>query len=77
MKRKDLIRIKNMIERDSYNVNDNFTKILMCDISKVLSEYFEYSIKPTFEFKKKGDLTNINVTIKVDSVKNFESLPKN
>lgn len=76
MKRKELVRIKNMLERDNYNVSDNFTKLLISDLTKVLSEYFEYSIVPSFEFKKKGEVVFINLIIKSDGVKSFETIPK-
>ena len=77
MKRKELIRIKNMLEKDNYNVTDNFTKLLLNDLTKVLSEYFEFIIDPTFEIKKKGELVFINLVIKSENIKSFETLPKN
>jgi hypothetical protein len=76
MKRKDLIRIKSMLERDNYNVTDNFSKLLVNDLTKVLGEYFEFIIDPSFEIKKKGELIFINLVVKSESVKSFESLPK-
>jgi hypothetical protein len=76
MKRKDLIRIKSMLERDKYNVTDNFSKLLVNDLTKVLGEYFEFIIDPSFEIKKKGELIFINLVVKSESVKSFESLPK-
>lgn len=77
MKRKELIRIKNMLQRDNYNVTDNFTKLLIADLTRVLSEYFDYSIEPSFEFVKKGELVFINSIVKIDNVKRFESLVNN
>lgn len=73
----ELIRLQNLIENDRLNMGDNFQDLIVADLHKILSDYFEYRGLPLLEINKNSKKLSVVITLDALAVKNFLVLPKN
>ncbi len=74
--KKELMRVQSIIENDRLNMGDNFEELVIIDIHKVLSDYFDYRGLPCVKIAKTANKLNVEIFISADSVKPFGVLPK-
>ena len=73
----ELIRLQNLIENDRLLMGDNFQDLIVSDLHKILSDYFEYRGLPIIKINKNAKKLNVVITLEALAVKNFLVLPKN
>jgi len=77
MKNKELIRLQSVIENDRINCIDNFTELLLKDLRKILSDYFDFDNDIMIEINKQDRFYNVIISLKTLRIKNFKTLQKN
>ena len=73
--KKELARLKALIENDRLNTGDDFYNLVTSDIKKLLSDYFDLSSNPQMEIVKKGDNLIVKMVVTATRLKTFVSLP--
>ena len=73
--KRELLRIQSMIENDRNNMNDNFLDLVVSDLDKLLSDYFEYGGLPTIKIEKCGDRFKVQIEIYSSRIKSFDIVP--
>jgi len=76
-KRNELVRIQSLIENDRLSCVQNFEELIVSDLHKILSDYFEYRGVPNLKICKRGKIIDVEITLSVSSIKNFSIIPKN
>ena len=71
-KKQEILRIENILNSDKMNPDDKFKKILMMDLRKLLSDYFELSFSPEIKVVKQGGKYSVDIFFISDSIKNFK-----
>ena len=71
-----LLRLQTLIENDRIMAGDNFTEMLISDISKLLKDYFDFRLSPILNMEKTRDGYLINISIKASRIKNFANVQK-
>lgn len=74
-KREDLGRFKALIENDRLNGGEKFSDLLVGDLKRLLSDYFELSDCPKVIMEKKGQLLCVAITFSSQGIKPFVSIP--
>ena len=74
--KKELLKVQHLIEHDRLKIKDNFSELLICDIDKLLKDYFEFKGIPELSIKKCGDRLKVEVSIFASRLRSFECLAK-
>ena len=74
-KREDLGRFKALIENDRLSGGEKFSDLLVADLKRVLSDYFELSDSPKVIIEKNGRTLCVAITFSSQGVKPFVSIP--
>lgn len=72
----ELMRVQTLIEKDRINTKDDFFELVVSDTDKLLKDYFDYKDLPKIAVSKVGNRYKIELSILVDRVKNFTTIPK-
>lgn len=72
----ELMRLQTMIESDRINVSENFNELIINDVSKIFSDYFDYKGRPTLDIVKKGDKLRVVVSVTATRVRSFGVIAK-
>ena len=73
--KREIERIRSVLESDRINVGDSFKELLELDLKKLLSDYFELESMPKTEFYRQNDKIVINIGIKALRIKGFGQIP--
>ena len=73
----ELIRLQSLIESNRLNNLDNFEELLLNDLHKLLSDYFDFNNMPTLKLLKDGNVIEVKISLVAKSIKNFFSLSIN
>ena len=71
-----LLRLQTLIENDRIMAGDNFSEMLINDISKLLKDYFDFRLSPILNMEKTRDGYLVNISINASRIKNFASVQK-
>ena len=71
----ELVRLQSLIEADRLNVCDCFEELLLSDLHKLLSDYFDYSGTPCLSIRREGGSILVEIKLSVLSLKTFSSIP--
>ena len=74
--KKELMRVQSILDNDRLSAGDNFIELLVTDIKKLLSDYFDFNELPEINFKKLGDRYKVEIGIYASRIKAFDYLPK-
>ena len=74
--KKDLLRFQSIIENNRMRSGEDFTELLVNDLHKLLSDYFEYKGVPNVSLEKNRSVLNVNISFSASSIKSFIILPK-
>ena len=72
----ELERYKNAIRTDFKNVREEFSDLLISDLSNVLSDYFNFDGKIKLEVTKSSGSLLVDISFCATSLKYFNKLPK-
>lgn len=76
MKNKNqLRRMEDMIRNDRFSGKDDFLELLKKDLSRVLTEYFDFKEIPEPILTKVGDKIEVSLSFTAVSIKPFSTLP--
>ena len=73
----ELLRIQSLIENDRLNTAQNFYDLIISDLHKILSDYFEYRGVPNLKISKCGKNICVEIGLLASAIKNFITIPKN
>ena len=73
----EIIRLQNVLEKDRVKSNENFRELIIDDVTKILSDYFDYKEKPELEIKKEDGKFIVKIILTATSIRSFGFLPKN
>lgn len=71
--KKELIRLQNIIENDRLTNND-FNALLTKDLTKLLSDYFDFKSAPNISIEKSGNGYDVDVSFVAVRIKSFSSV---
>ncbi len=71
-----LLRLQTLIESDRISTGDNFGEMLINDITKLLRDYFDFSMSPKLTMEKSRDGYFINFSINATRLKSFANIQK-
>lgn len=71
-KKQEILRIENIINGDRQGPDDNFKSLLITDLNKLLSDYFELTISPEIRVVKCEGKFKVEVFFVADSIKGFQ-----
>ena len=72
IKKKEILRIENIINVDRRVPDDNFKNLLISDLKKLLLDYFELTISPEINIVKRDGKFRVEVFFVADSIKGFQ-----
>lgn len=72
----EMVRLQNVLERDRVKSNENFKELIIDDVAKILSDYFDYKEKPELEISKGNGKFNVKITLTATNLRTFGFLPK-
>lgn len=72
-KKKEIIRIENILNGDMEKPCDNFKELLNVDLNNLLGEYFNLILSPSVNIIKKDGNYNVEINFIADTLKNFRS----
>lgn len=72
IKKKEILRIENIINVDRRVPDDNFKNLLISDLKKLLLDYFELIISPEINIVKRDGKFRVEVFFVADSIKGFQ-----
>ncbi len=75
--KRELVRVQTIIENDRLNMGDNFEELIVYDLHKILKDYFDYKGLPSIKILKRGNNLDVQVLLKADAVRLFNTVPKN
>lgn len=67
--------MEDMIRNDRFSGKDDFLELLKKDLSRVLSEYFDFKEIPEPILTKVGDKIEVSLSFTAVSIKPFSTLP--
>ncbi|MBQ8427386.1 MAG: hypothetical protein IJX16_06490 [Clostridia bacterium] len=73
----EIIRLQNVLEKDRVKSNENFRELIIDDVTKILSDYFDYKEKPELEINKEDGKFIVKIILTATSIRSFGFLPKN
>lgn len=76
MKGNDIERYKTVIKSDVCSVREEFSNLLLKDLSLLLTEYFNFDGKVKLDIAKSGNALMVDVCFCASSLKYFNKLPK-
>ena len=71
--KKDIIRVKNLLNSDRFNVCDDFLTLIENDLKRLLADYFDIKEDPIVQMVKEKDEYKICVSFTAYRVKSFGS----
>lgn len=74
--KKDIIRLQNVIELDRLGGELNFNELIVKDLTKVLSDYFEIKSLPILEIVKDRGEFLIKIKLTAVDIKRFGFISK-
>jgi hypothetical protein len=74
--KKEIVRLQNVIELDRFGGELNFNELIVKDLSKVLSDYFEFKGLPVLEIIKDRGEFLIKIKLTAVDVKRFGFISK-
>ena len=75
-RKKEIVRVRSILENDRMNISDNFLELLSGDLSELLRDYFDFKGEPLVSIEKFGDRHKVEISILASRLKNFECVPK-
>ncbi len=72
----ELLRLQTLIESDRLLTGDNFGEMLINDITKLLRDYFDFSMTPNLAIEKSRDGYFVNFSINASRLKSFANIQK-
>ena len=74
-KNDELMRVETMLNSDRLRLKDDFIKLLECDLSSLLSEYFYLNSVPVVEMEKDGKEFLVRISFSCSQIKSFINIP--
>ncbi len=74
--KKDIIRFQNVIEKDRIKNSESYKEIIVCDIIKILKDYFEYNEEPELEIVKEKGKYLVKFILTATNLRPIGFLPK-
>ena len=71
----DLIRIQSLIENDRLSASKNFEELIVSDLHKILTDYFEYRGVPQIKITKNNHSVDVEIYLTAQAFKNFGTMP--
>lgn len=71
-----LLRLQTLIENDRITTGENFSEMLLCDVDKLLRDYFDFSLSPTISMEKSNNGYLVNISINALRIKSFANIQK-
>ena len=71
-----LLRLQTLIENDRITTGENFSEMLVCDVDKLLRDYFDFSLSPTISMEKSNNGYLVNISINALRIKSFANIQK-
>lgn len=72
----ELVRLKSIIENDRFSAGDDFGNLVLNDLNKFMSDYFDLKSAPGMEIAKEGDRFKVCIRFDAYRIKSFSSVPK-
>ena len=72
----ELVRIQSVIENDRLNTGDSFEELLLSDVHKILSDYFDYRGVPNLKLTRESRSIYVEIQVSALAIKNFTTIPK-
>ena len=76
VEKKELLRLKNIIESDRLLIKEDFVSVVINDLNELLKDYFEIKEVPVLTILRERDGYKITVTAEANRIKSFSFLPK-
>ena len=73
---KELVRVQTLIENDRLNVGKGFNELLLADLSKLLTDYFDFNGVPEVEIQKGKGCYVVKIAIYPTRIRTFNCLFK-
>ena len=74
--KKDIIRFQNVIEKDRIKNSESYKELIVCDIIKILKDYFEYNEEPELEIVKEKGKYLVKLILTATNLRPIGFLPK-
>ena len=74
-KKNEILRLKEMVKKDRFNVGDEFYNLLIFDLNKLLREYFDYKDGAIVNLSKINDGYKLSIDLLVSNIKIFAKIP--
>ena len=71
-----LLRLQTLIENDRILAGENFSEMLLSDITKLLRDYFDFSLPPNLAMEKTREGYIVSFSINALRIKNFANVQK-
>lgn len=71
-----LLRLQTLIENDRILAGENFSEMLLSDITKLLRDYFDFSASPNITMERTREGYIVNFSINALRIKSFASVQK-
>ena len=68
---KELLRVQTMIENDRLNIGRGFNELLVSDLSKLFTDYFDFNGFPELEIIKENGKYKVSAVIHPTRIKAF------
>ncbi len=75
IKRKQMLRLKEMLMQDRNEKGDDFLNLLKKDLTTLLNEYFVINNFVDCFLEKEGEEIKISITAKASRIKSFGTIP--
>ena len=72
--KKEIIRVKNLLASDRFNVGDEFLTLIENDLKRLLADYFDIKENPIVQMVKEKDEYKICISFSAYRVKSFGSV---
>ena len=67
----EIVRLQSLIENDRINTSDNFIRLIVSDLDKLLREYFDFKDLPTLSIDRNGRDFIVQINLTATRIKKF------
>lgn len=76
IKRKQMLRLKEVLTLDRNEKGDEFINLLKKDLTNVLSEYFVFEKSIDCDLEKEGEIIKVKINLDASRIKPFGTIPE-
>lgn len=73
----EIIRFQSVVEKDRIKNSESFRDLILDDVTKILTDYFECNEKPELEIMKTNGKYVVKIVLTATNLRPFGILPKN